>query len=306
MRLAGLLFIVFVALLTQGCASVTGGYGAKALPLTQEFAFPLTVIGDNGVSVTFTEPPARIISLSPGHTEILYAIGAAELLVGADDFSDYPEEARSLPKVGYAQVNLEQVIELNPDLIIAVTRQKAAVPEMERLGLKALYLTEATTLDGILDRIQTIGKITNRQESANQLVNHMRLRIQSVVSKIGQHQDRPTVFYELSPQYHTVGDRSFIGDILRKLNVRNVGSDIDGTFPQLSSEQIIAANPDFIVLADPVGVTAESVRERPGWESLTAVRNGSLIMFHNRDIINRPGPRVVEGLEFLAIAIYGR
>ncbi len=307
---AGCYCLLTAALMVAGCAPAAperAAAPASSQISSRTTAFPVTVTGDDGRSATFTQAPARIVSLSPGHTEILYAIGAGGLLAGVDDFSDYPAEAQRLPKLSYSQVNLEQLVGLRPDLVITVTRQKAAVPEMEKLGLKVFYLTEAGTIEGILDRIETLGKITNREEAARQLASQMRGRIEAVTARAGTGQpgNGPSVFYELSPQYHTAGDSSFIGDILKKLNVRNIASGIDSPFPQLNVEQIIAADPEMIILADPeAGVTRDSVRGRAGWDKLSAVRNNRIIIVENRDIIHRPGPRVVEGIEFLAKALY--
>lgn len=305
---AGCYCLFTAALVVTGCAPSVperGAAPASSQTASRTTIFPLTVTGDDGRSVTLARPPARIVSLSPGHTEILYAIGAGGLLAGVDDFSDYPAEAQKLPKLSYSQVNLEQLVGLRPDLVITVTRQKAAVPEMEKLGLKVFYLTEAGTVEGILDRIETLGKITDREEAAQQLASRMRGRIDAVTALVGQSGNGPSVFYELSPEYHTAGDSSFIGDILKKLNVRNIASDIDSPFPQLNVEQIIAADPEMIILADPeAGVSRESVRGRAGWEQLKAVRSNRIIVVENRDIVHRPGPRVVEGIELLAKALY--
>ncbi|MBI2886323.1 MAG: ABC transporter substrate-binding protein [Chloroflexi bacterium] len=271
----------------------------------QQPGFPVTVTGDDGRAVTLAAPPRRIVSLSPGHTEVLYAIGAGALMVGVDEFSDYPPDTGKLPKLAYSNVNLEQLVALDPQLVVAVTRQKAAVPEMEKLGLTVLYLTEAGTVQGILDRVRLLGKVTGNGEQAEQVARSMQGRIAGVQRRLEGVAQGPTVFYELSPELHTAGPDSFIGDILAMLKLRNIAADVPSPFPKLSPEKVIADDPEVVVLADPeAGETPETLRTRPGWSGMRAVRQGRILVIPNRDIIHRPGPRVVEGLEFLARQFY--
>lgn len=267
--------------------------------------FPVTATGDDGRAVTLAAPPRRIVSLSPGHTEVLYAIGAGELMVGVDEFSDYPPEAARLPRLAYSNVNLEQLVALDPQLVVAVTRQKAAVLEMEKLGLTVLYLTEAGTVQGILDRVRLLGKVTGRGEQAERVAQGMQERIAGVQRRLEGVSQGPSVFYELSPELYTAGPDSFIGDILAMLKLRNIAADVPLPFPKLSVEKVIADDPEVVVLADPeAGETPETLRARPGWSGMRAVRQGRIVVIPNRDIIHRPGPRVVEGIEFLARQFY--
>lgn len=278
---------------------------APAAGAIQQPGFPVTVTGDNGRAVTLATPPQRIVSLSPGHTEVLYAIGAGDLLVGVDEFSDYPPEATKLPKLAYSNVNLERLVALNPQLVVAVTRQKAAVAEMEKLGLTVLYLAEAGTVQGILDRVRLLGKATGHGEQAEGVARGMQERIAGVQRRLEGVAQGPTVFYELSPELHTAGPDSFIGDILAMLKLRNIAADVPSPFPKLSPEKIIADDPEVVVLADPeAGETPETLRARPGWSGMSAVRQGRIVVIPNLDIVHRPGPRVVEGLEFLARQFY--
>ena len=312
-RLAKIFGILVVLLLVAGevlivCQSALPQPQAAALPgqaASQSARFPLTVTGDDGRQVTIKAPPRRIVSFSPGHTEVLYAIGAGDLMVGADEFSDYPSEARALPKVSYSNINLEGLVALNPELVILVTRQKSAVAELEKLGLTVFYLTEAGTVDGILDRIRLLGKVTDHQEQAERVAAQMQQRINSVLARLEGVAQGPSVFYELSPELHTAGPTSFIGDLLTKLKLRNIAAGIADPFPKLSPEKIIADNPDIVILADPeAGETSETVRARPGWDTVRGVQPGRVVTIINRDIIHRPGPRVAEGIEMLARQLY--
>ena len=268
-------------------------------------SFPLTVTGDNGRALTLKAPPKRIASLSPGHTEVLFAIGAGDLMVGADTFSDYPAAAQALPKVDYSQPNLEQMVALAPDLVIAVTRHKAAVLEMETLALPVLFRVEPDTLDGVVDLVRFLGRLTGHQEQAEEVAGAMERRISAIEQRLSGVAEGPVVFYELSPELYTVGPRSFIGDILTRLKVRNIAAGVDAPFPKLSQEQIIRQDPEVVILGDgSAGETPATVRARPGWDTLRAVRQGKVFVVVDRDIIHRPGPRVVEGMEFLARRLY--
>ncbi|MBI4497757.1 MAG: ABC transporter substrate-binding protein [Chloroflexi bacterium] len=266
--------------------------------------FPLTVTGDDGRTLALERPPQRIVSLSPGHTETLFALGAGDLLVGVDDFSDYPPAAQRLPRVGYSNVDLERTVALSPDLVLVVTRQQRIIPELERLGLPNLFLSEAQNLDGILDRVHRLGEMTGRQAEAEALVAQMRQRIDAVTARL-EGVAGPTVFYELSPQLHTIAPETFIGDMLARLKAKNVAAGAASPFPQLSQEQIVAGNPEVVLLGDvEAGESPATVAARPGWQDVRAVRTGRILPIPNRDIVHRPGPRVVEGLEMLARALY--
>lgn len=277
----------------------------QAPPPTVTGGFPMEVNGDDGRPLRLAAPPSRIVSLSPGHTEVLFAIGAGPQVVAADEFSDYPAEAKALPKVTYTNVNLEQLVALRPDLVIAVTHQRAALPEMQKLGLPVLYLSEAGTINGILDRVRALGRVTGRAEAAEALAVQTRQRLDAVTARLAAVPQGPTVFYELSPEYHTAGPKSFIGDMLAQLRLRNIAAGIENPFPKLSPEKILADDPDIIFIADPeAGVTVQSVAERPGWGALRAVRQRRVFVVPDRDVAHRPGPRVVEGIEALARLAY--
>lgn len=267
--------------------------------------YPLTIKDDLGREITFSGPPQRIVSLSPGHTEIFFAMDANDKVVGTDDFSDYPAEAASRPKVGYSKIDLEKLVGLEPDLVIAVTRQKAAVPEMERLGLRVLFLSESENLKGLLEKIRLLGKVIGRPEEGEKVAGDMEMRIEAITAKLKGVPQGPKIFYEISPQLHTTSPNTFIGDVLILLKTVNIAQDVKEPFPRLSQEKIIAEDPQVIILGDAdAGESPEVVKARPGWGKISAVASGRIILVPNRDIIHRPGPRVVEGLEMLAKALY--
>lgn len=285
-------------------AAVPSGPATGAPPGPVVAGFPLTVTGDDGRSLVLLKPPRRIISLSPGHTEILFAIGAGERIVGVDDYSDFPAEAQQLPRVGYSNPDLERIVALDADLVIVVTRQRRALAELERLGVPSLFLSEAEDLDGLLHGIVRLGEVTDRRGPTEALVGEMRRRIDAVTNRL-EGVAGLAVFYELSPQLHTAAPSTFIGDMLTRLRLKNVAAGAATPFPQLSQEQIVAGDPEVILLGDyQTGQNAATVSARPGWSGLRAVRSGRIIAVENLDIVHRPGPRVVEGLEMLARLLY--
>jgi iron complex transport system substrate-binding protein len=278
-------------------------FGAAGLP-----RFPLTLTGSDGRAITLTGPAQRIVSFSPAHTEILFAIGAGGRVVGVDDFADYPPQVKELPRVGYSTINVEKVVGLQPDFVFAATRQRRFVPELEQAGLTVLYREEPATVEGIFEHIRVLGQVTGNEAQAEELIAQMRRRIEAIQAKLAPVQQGPRVFYELTPELYTAGPKSFIGDVFRMLKAQNIAEGIDQPFPQLSQETLIARDPQVIVLADAAtyGLGKESpdtVKARPGWSTISAVKEGRIIEIDS-SLVSRPGPRIVDGLETLAKALY--
>jgi iron complex transport system substrate-binding protein len=273
--------------------------------VTPASSFPLTVTDGVGNQVTIESEPERIISLAPSHTETLYALGLGERVVGVTEFCNYPPETAEIAKVGgFSGVDLEQIVGLDPDLVLATTMHMGdVVPALQEHGITVFVVAPTTILD-VLEAIGAIGQITGREEEAEALIADMQERIDAVQQAV-KDAPRPTVFWELGPELYTVGPGSFVSDLIAMAGGENVADDADSPWPQLSVEAIILKDPDVLVLADHnYGETAEMVKERPGWEEISAVRDGRVIEITNDDIVSRPGPRIVDGLEFLAQALH--
>ena len=263
--------------------------------------FPMTVQDDVGNEVTVEAEPQRIISLAPSHTEILYALGIGGRVVGVTEYCNYPPDVLGKPKVGeFSTIDLEQTIGLEPDLVLATSIHVAEiVPALEARGV-TVFVVDPQTVSGVMDTILIIGQITGQEEPASLLEAQMQKRIDAV-QEIIDDAPRPKVFWELGPELFTAGPGSFINDLIILAGGENVAGDADTQWPQLSVEAIILRDPDVIILADHnYGQTAEMVKERPGWEDINAV----IIELTDDDITSRPGPRVVEGLEFVARALH--
>jgi iron complex transport system substrate-binding protein len=266
-----------------------------------ESAFPVVVTDGVGNEVVVESEPQRIISLAPSHTETLYALGLGDRVVGVTEFCNYPPEAAVKTTVGgFSVVDLEQVVGLDPDLVLASTLHMGdVVPALLEHGI-AVYVAAPSSVLDVLATTSAIGEITGRAEAAGTLVNVMQERIDAVLEVV-QGAPRPTVFWELGAELYTVGPGSFIDDLISMAGGENIAADADSPWPQLTVEAIVLKDPQVVVLADHnYGETAEMLMERPGWGEINAVKEGRVIEITDDDIVSRPGPRVVDGLEFLA------
>ena len=273
---------------------------------------PIVLTDSLGRQVTLAAPAQRIVSLAPSNTEILFAIGAGDQLVGRDEFSDFPPEALEAPSIGslYPQVNAEAVVELEPDLVLAAgITNPDDVEALAGLGLTVYATSVAANLDDIYHDILAVGTLTGQTDEAETLVADLRARVEAVSARTAGLAERPRVFYEIdatdpaSPW--TAGPGSFIDQLLTLAggtNVGNVGADL---YYQISLEELVNQDPDVIVLGSSTygGQTPELLAQRAGWENLTAVKNRAVYTFDD-NLVSRPGPRVIDGLEALARLIH--
>lgn len=265
-----------------------------------------------GRSVTLQSEPKRIISLSPANTEILFAIGAGERVVGVTTFCDFPAEAASRPKVGGfagSTVNLESVIALHPDLVLAGDEHHRTVIELlSKRRIPALSI-KATDFGGVYGSIRLIGQATGRQPEADALVKSMQARVETVSKQVARIRpvDRVRVYWEVfDAPLITSGRNSFIGQLIEMAGGVNVFADIDAEFPQVNSEAVIARDPQVILGPEVPGADTMSIgklRARKGWSGIDAVRHARVYALSG-DLTSRPGPRLVDGLELVARTLY--
>jgi len=260
----------------------------------------LIVTDDAGRQITLPAQPRRIVSLSASNTEILFALGLEDQVVGVDQYSDFPPSAKGKPQVGsFAKPDLERIVALEPDLILATEMHvKTTVPDLEQRGLKVLVVDPKDTM-GVLKGIRLIGRATGQQQQAEDLAEGMQARIASVTARL-QGTEPVRVFFELSPALHTAGPGSFVDDVIRLAAGSNIAAGAGKQWPQLNQESLFMADPQVILLADhAAGETPEMVAARPGWQQISAVKNGRVVVV-DPNLVNRPGPRVVEGLGLIA------
>ncbi len=299
--------LLVVSLLCSGSfATVLSSHPARdAVSTSATPHFPITVTDDLGRSFRFGAPAHRIISLTPGYTETLFALGVGDRVVGVDDYSDFPPEAASKAKVGSGQyVGMERIVSLQPDLVVALVEQNLMDSLVAR-GTPALRLFP-NDLDGVMHSILLLGEVTGTEDRAQEIVDGMRRKIERVQSRV-QGLRPPRVFLELDgtdpARPFTSGPHSFIGDMIRIAGGWNIADGIRTPSSQMSLEAIVAADPEIIVLSDaknPINPQMkEAVLRRRGWSGITAVRKGAVIQVDNVFFF-RPSLRIVDGVEMLA------
>ena len=260
-----------------------------------------------GKKITLSAPATSIVSLSPPITEMLYAIGAGETVTARDSFSDYPEAAAILPDIGggFAEYDLETIVSLAPDLVIAGgINTPELVQSLEDLGLVVFYLSNPADLEGTFEAIRVLSVLSGYEAEGEALIAELEARVKAVDDALADVSERPSVYYELDATDpaapYTGGPGSFYSTMISRAGGENVGDALEMEWAQISLETLLLEDPDFILLGDAMwGVTPESVAERPGWDALTAVKEGMVLPFDD-NLIARIGPRQVDGLEALA------
>ena len=268
----------------------------------------IIIVDGLGRENTLDAPALRVASLAPSNTEILFAIGAGAQVVARDSFSDFPEQAKAIADIGggFGEIDTETLISLKPDLVLAAEINPVEKVQMlEELGLKVFYLSNPKDLDGLYENLRSVARLVGREAEAEALVESLELRVSAVEGKIAGVQERPLVFYELdstdSSAPWTPGPGTFIDLLLSKAGGNNLGNILNSEWAQISVEELITQNPEVILLGDYTwgGVTPEDVAARPGWQAIAAVQKGQVYPFDD-NLVSRPGPRMVDGLEALA------
>lgn len=268
---------------------------------TPAATFPLTITDDTGREVTLDAQPERIVSLLPSNTEILFAVGAGNQVVGVTSYCNYPAEATTHDQVGgitNKSLSVETIVALEPDLILASASQEEIIPILEDSGLTVLVLDPATFND-IFANIEMVGQATGHTDQATSLADDLRQRVTAVTNKVDGATTRPTVFYEVwHDPLMTGGPNTFIGQLITLAGGESIFADVADDWPQVSTEVIVARNPEVILGPDSHAeeLTIEKINGRAGWDNIAAVQNERIYML-NGDAISRPGPRIVDMLE---------
>lgn len=275
--------------------------GAKAT--VEHIGFPVVVDHDAGSTVV-PHRPARIAALSATHIEMLFALGAGPQVIAGDLFSDYPpDETASLSLVDSFNLNVEAVIDLGPDLVVLSFDPGGAVDALETVGIPVLLLGTALDLEAVYRQIETLGRATGNAAGAAELETSMRDEITTIVSDAAATAAGVTFYHESDPfSYYTPNSQSFIGSLYAMLGMINIADaapdELASGFPQLSPEFIVASDPDVVYLAG-FGETPETFEAREGWETMTAVAAGRVVVL-DPDVASRWGPRVVDLLRAIA------
>ena len=251
--------------------------------------------------------PQAIISLSPSHTEILFAIGAGDQIIAVDDQSNYPEEALAKPHdlSGY-EPNVEAIAALKPDLVIINYDTNDLSGQLGALGIDVWVGLTPTTFDDVYAQIDELGAATGHTEEATALTEQMQTDIDAAVQAVPALDNPLSYYHELDNTLYSVTSKTFIGEVYKSFGLVNVADEAEegNDYPQLSAEYLVSADPDLIFLADTkcCGESIDTVSARAGWDVITAVKNGNVVAIDD-DIASRWGPRVVEFVQAVSAAV---
>ena len=308
-RLPALAVALVVALSVSG---MQGGAGAASAPGVAGGAsaasasgapvasggYPISIVDDTGATVEIPREPARIVSLAPSNTEILFALGLGDRVVGVTTACDYPEAAKKIDKIGDYIINVEAVVAKRPDLVVAVADlQMPVIQKLRELRLRVVAVNPRT-IDGVFRAMQIIGDSAGAGSAARRAVDSLNARIAAVESKVAAvpADSRPRVFVEIwNDPLMTAGAGTFVDDLVRRAGGRNIVGHIEG-WPQISPETVISSHTDIIILTC---FNRDEVMARHEWRRVPAVASGRVFEVHP-DLMVRPGPRLVDGLEALA------
>lgn len=285
--------------------------GSNTEQNTQTEIQPVTVTDMTGREISLDEPATRVVALTASDCEILYALGAGDLLVGRGEYCDYPAEVLEVTSVqsGY-DTNIEQIIALQPQVLLMSTMAQTneQIAQLEAAGVHVV-VSDAHDIEGVYEAIELIGELVGKNDEANAIVENMKTTFADLSGRASG-DGTETVYFEVSPlQYGlwTAGADTFMNEIANLLGLKNCFEDVSG-WAEISEEQILERNPDYIVTITMYfgeGPTPEEeILSRAGWESVTAVKNNKILNLQNNEL-SRPAPRLAEGAQMLYDFVYG-
>lgn len=314
-RFQTLALLLAAALLLSACAAPAAAPAATQEPAAKTAAptaepAPITVTDMTGREITLSEPATRVVALTASDCEILYAIGAGETLVGRGEYCDYPAEVIDVPAVqSGADTNLEQIIALSPQVLLMSTmaQSEEQVAALEAAGIQVV-VSDAQNIEGVYTAISMIGALMGRDGEAAAVVEDMKATFAQLSGQAAG--SGKTVYFEVSPLEYglwAAGSGTFMDEVATMLGLTNAFADVAG-WGEVSQEQVIERNPDYIVTISMYwgeGPTPEEeILARPGWENITAVKDGNILNLQNNEL-SRPGPRLAEGASLLYEFVYG-
>ncbi len=259
-----------------------------------------SVVDDLGREVTLDQPPERVVSMIPTHTETVCAIGGCDLLVAVDMFSNYPARVTSLPSLGSAfDPDVEALIALEPDLVL--TDEYSGLHEALSPLRIPVYVGTPQTIEDISTITRDVGVLLGLEANAERVIEDIERRVEALVQSV-EDAERPTVFIELDPSPYSAGPGSYLGSLLTLAGGQNIVPARLGDFPLVDPELIVASDPDVLLMLDgPYGESIEMLQARPGWRALSAVADGAVVLFTSEqvDMLNRAGPRLPDALALL-------
>ncbi|MBU9673504.1 ABC transporter substrate-binding protein [Planococcus sp. CP5-4] len=275
-----------------------------------EAEFPVTLVDAMGDEVVIEEEPESFVSMIPSNTEIAYELGLGEKMVGVSDFDNYPEEVADLEKIGGQEFNVEKIISLQPDVVLAhesgLGMGTEGYQQLRDAGVNVFVVENAETFDEVYETISVIGQVSGAVEAADGLIEEMEAQVAEVEELAAGVDESKSVFVEIGsePELYTAGTGTFIHEMLTMIQAENVAGDQEGWI-SMDPEAVVAANPEIIITTEGgyIENAAELIKERSGYPDVTAVQEDAIYEL-NPDTVTRPGPRLTEGLMTLAEVIY--
>lgn len=304
-RLAGALAgVIAVSAALVGCANADNS--AQESETVADGSFPVAVVSgdaESGEEITIEQEPRRIVSLSPSATEVLFDIGAGEQVVAVDEFSTYPTDAPLVEGLSGYMPNVESVLTHDPDLVVVSENDEALASGLEATNIPMLIVPAVTNVEGVYEQVERLGAATGNAEEATDKVEEMRSDIEEAIASVPEEIKNAglTYYHELDTSHYSITDNTFLGSVYSQFGLSSIANDADTDYPQLSSEAIIDANPGVMFFAnlDSEGITYEQIAQRPGWDSINAVKNGALISL-DEDLASRWGTRTAEFIKQIA------
>jgi len=311
-----LILMISVLFFMSACQNNTGEGNASLEPITSpetspggnEISYPLTIKDSRGEEITIEREPMRLVSMAPNITEIIFALGKGNSLVGRTDYCNYPQEVLERTSIGNIYMpDLEKIVALQPDLVlISGTTMPDSLSSLADVGIKFMVISEQNSFDGVYETIRLIGKVLNAVPEAEKIIDAMKAKVTAVTEKV-KDLPKPKTYYVMSygqyGEYTATGD-TFLGKMIEMAGGDNIARDASGW--KYNLEDIVAKDPEILLVSPMYGMITDPVdvlSKEAGYKDLTAVKKGRCVLVDD-DLINRQGPRLAEGLEHLARAIH--
>ncbi|MDE0583313.1 ABC transporter substrate-binding protein [Planococcus sp. A6] len=283
---------------------------AEPVEETAGAEFPVTLIDAVGEEIVIEEEPDAIVSLVPSNTEIAYGLGLGDKMVGLSDYDNYPEETEEVEKIGGQEFNVEKIISLQPDIVLAhesgLGVGEGGLQQLREAGISVLVVDSAINFEEVYETMATIGQATGAIEEAEMMVDEMKQEVGEIEELAASVEESKSVFIEVSgpPEIYTAGSGTFMDEMLSIINAENVADDFEG-WVSLDPEAIIEKDPD-VILTTYGYYNAEAIDQvlsRDGFGGITAIENEAVYDVES-DLVSRTGPRLTEGLMEMAEAVY--
>lgn len=273
--------------------------------VTETAQFPVTIKDALDKEITLEKAPQRIISLAPSNTEILFGLGLNDEIIAVNDNDTYPEEALTKESVGGMEFNLEQIISLQPDLVVAhesgmFSFNEQAIAQLESVGIPVFVVKDAKTFEETYETIKQLGQLTNKEKEAEEMNASIKAGIEEIEVKVADLEEKSVfIVVGTDPDLYAAGEETFISEMLDVLNAENAVPELG--WPMYSSEQFVNSKPDVILVTYENDMAA--IEANDAYAEMDAVKNGNVKLVDG-DTTSRQGPRIVEGIESIGAAIY--